>query len=132
MLHEVRVIFGDTDQMGVVYYANYYRYFEAARAAFLRASGRNNQDMLAWGVALPVVESHCKYMAPARYEDLLAVRTVVTKIRGASMRFDYEITCASKKLVSGYTIHACVHCESGRPRKIPPQLRALLEHDSVD
>ena len=71
MIHQVRVIFGDTDQMGVVYYANYLRYFEGARAAFLRHVGRSYKDLEAWNVALPVVEAHCRYRKPAHYEDLL-------------------------------------------------------------
>src|ERR1041384_1719806 len=65
--HDVRVIFGDTDQMGVVYYANYLRYFEGARAAYWRALGRSYKDLEAWGIALPVVEAHCEYRRPAYY-----------------------------------------------------------------
>ena len=69
----VRVIYGDTDQMGVVYYANYLRYFEFARSEFLRAHGRSYREMEAEGLSLPVVEATCRYMAPARYEDVLRV-----------------------------------------------------------
>ena len=61
MIHQYRVIFGDTDQMGVVYYGNYMRFFEASRAALLRACGRSHDDLDAWGIALPVVEAHCRY-----------------------------------------------------------------------
>jgi acyl-CoA thioester hydrolase len=116
--------------MGIVYYANYYRYFESARGAFLRASGRDNKDMLEWGVALPVIESYCKYLSPARYEDLLNVEISVTEIRGASTRFEYQITRGADLLVTGYTVHACVHPDGGRPRRIPPELRALLDHET--
>ena len=73
MKHEIRVIFGDTDQMGVVYYANYLRYFESARAAYWRDLGKSYKDLVEWGVALPVVEAHCNYKRPAFYEDLLVV-----------------------------------------------------------
>ncbi len=130
--HEIRVIFGDTDQMGIVYYANYYRYFEGARAAYLRDMGRSYKDMAEWGVALPVVESHCKYISPGHYEDLLDVQTTVTEIRGASLRFSYRICRETELLVEGYTVHACAHPETGRVRRIPPELRALLEesHES--
>ncbi|MCP4446280.1 MAG: acyl-CoA thioesterase [Myxococcales bacterium] len=124
--HEVRVIFGDTDQMGIVYYANYYRYFEGARAAYLREQGRSYKDMHEWGVALPVVESHCKYLSPARYEDELLVHTEVTQIRGASLRFEYRITRGETLIVEGYSVHACVYPDTGRPRRIPPELKALL------
>ena len=126
MIHDVRVIFGDTDQMGIVYYANYYRYFEAARAGLLRAHGHSHLEMLGWGVALPVVESHCKYRSPAHYEDLLAVEVTIGKVRGASVRFVYRIMREETLLVEGYTVHACVHPDTGRPRRIPPELLAIL------
>ncbi len=125
--HEIRVIFGDTDVMGIVYYANYYRYFEGARAEYLRDKGRSYKDMDAWDVALPVVESHCRYLSPAHYEDLIDVQTTVTEIRGASLRFSYRIFREDTLLVEGYTVHACAHPETGRVRRIPPELRALLE-----
>ncbi len=131
MHNQYRVIFGDTDQMGIVYYANYYRFFEGARAAYLRGKGKSYKDMHEWGVALPVVESHCKYLSPAHYEDLLDIETVVTEIRGASLRFAYTIRCDGKVLVEGYTVHACVHPDSGRPRRIPAELRALLDDASA-
>ncbi len=130
VIHDVRVIFGDTDQMGIVYYANYYRYFEAARAALLRAHGKSNLDMLALGVALPVVESHCRYRSPAHYEDLLAVTIEVDEIRAASLRFGYKVHVDGRFLVDGYTVHACVNPEGGRPRRIPAELLAILESES--
>ncbi|RMH43898.1 MAG: acyl-CoA thioesterase [Deltaproteobacteria bacterium] len=111
--------------MGVVYYANYLRYFEAARAAFLRAKGGSHRDLDAWGVALPVAEAHCKYHRPARYEDVLEVDARVTELRGASLRFDYAIRRDGELLVTGYTVHACVDA-GGRPRRIPGPLRDLI------
>ncbi len=129
MIHDIRVIFADTDQMGIVYYANYYRYFEAARAALLRAHGSNHKEMMSWGVALPVVESHCRYKSPAHYEDIIHIDIGVGEIRGASMRFVYQIHCEGRLLVEGYTVHACVHPDTGRPRRIPPQLQTLLESE---
>ena len=129
MQHDLRVIFGDTDMMGVVYYANYLRFFEASRAAYLRHLGRSHRDLEEWRVALPVVESHCRHRHPAYYEDLLAIEVWVSQLRGASIRFDYEIDCAGKRLAEGYTVHACVHSESGAPRRMPPELRELIEKD---
>jgi acyl-CoA thioester hydrolase len=126
MLHEVRVIFGDTDQMGVVYYANYLRYFESSRAAFLRSLGRTHKDLDAWGVALPVIEAQCRYRQPARYEDLLVVDVAVTELRGASMRFGYQVRRDGELLADGFTRHAVV-APSGRPRAVPDELRALIE-----
>lgn len=126
MIHRLRVIFGDTDQMGVVYYGNYMRYFEASRAAYLRALGRSQGDLDAWGVALPVVEAHCRYRRPARYEDLLAVHVDISEVRGASLRFEYTVRRGDEVLADGYTRHAAVD-DSGRPRAIPAALRVLIE-----
>ena len=125
MILQQRVIFGDTDQMGVVYYGNYLRYFEAARAAFLRHKGKSHKDLDAWNVALPVYEAHCQYRRPAHYEDLLDVEVRVTELRGASMRFDYEIRRHGEVLATGWTVHACVD-RDGRPRRVPRELRDLI------
>ena len=124
MIHQIRVIYGDTDQMGVVYYANYLRYFEAARAGYLRAHGRTQRDLTAWDVALPVVEAHCRYRRPAFYEDLLDVALEIASVKGASMRFEYAITRDDVLLAEGYTVHACVN-GAGKPRRMPPELKAL-------
>jgi acyl-CoA thioester hydrolase len=126
MIHQVRVIFGDTDQMGVVYYANYLRYFEGARAAFLRHVGRSYKDLMDWDVALPVVEAHCRYRKPARYEDLLDVEVTVSEVRSASMRFDYAVRRDAELLAEGFTRHACIDGR-GRPRRMPAELAALVQ-----
>jgi len=125
VIHRQRVIFGDTDQMGVVYYANYLRYFEAARAAFLRNIGSSYRAVEELGVALPVVEVRCSYHRPARFEDLLDIDVQVTELRGASMRFAYEVRRGDERLASGFTLHACVNA-AGRPRRLPQALRALI------
>jgi acyl-CoA thioester hydrolase len=130
MIHEQRVIFGDTDQMGVVYYANYLRYFEASRAAFLRSLGRSHADLDAWGVALPVVEAHCRYRLPARYEDLLHVHVTVGEVRGASLRFDYRVTRGDDLLADGFTRHAVIGPD-GRPRAMPPEFRAMVTSEAA-
>ena len=125
MIVAQRVIFGDTDQMGVVYYANYLRYFEAARAEYWRGTGRSYRDVEAAGVALPVVEAHCRYRSPARYEDLLAIEIEVTELRGASMTFSYAIRRDDALVAEGWTRHAVIG-PTGRPRALPDELRALL------
>jgi acyl-CoA thioester hydrolase len=125
MKHEIRVIFGDTDQMGVVYYANYLRYFESARAAYWRDLGKSYQDLVDWGVALPVVEAHCNYKRPAHYEDLLVVDTRVSEVRGASLRFAYRVLRADVLLAEGHTRHAVIGPD-GRPKALPDVLRASI------
>jgi acyl-CoA thioester hydrolase len=128
--HEVRVIFGDTDQMGVVYYANYLRYFESARAAFWRSLGRSYKDLEEAQVALPVIEAHCAYKRPARYEDLLEVEIWVGELRGASMRFDYAVHRGLELLAEGFTRHAVIG-PTGKPRALPDALRELLRVDQT-
>jgi len=124
--HEIRVIFGDTDQMGVVYYANYLRYFESARAAYWRGLGRSYKDLEAWGVAaLPVVEAHCQYRRPAHYEDLLGVEVRVNELRGASLRFAYRVVRGAELVADGMTRHAVIG-RDGRPRALPPMLRDAI------
>ncbi|HEX7837997.1 MAG TPA: thioesterase family protein [Kofleriaceae bacterium] len=123
--HEVRVIFGDTDQMGVVYYANYLRYFEGARAAYWRGLGRSYKDLEAWGVALPVVEAHCHYRRSAHYEDLLGVDAWISEVRRASLRFAYRVVRGGELVADGMTRHAVIG-RDGRPRALPPALRDAI------
>lgn len=125
MRSPVRVIFGDTDQMGVVYYANYLRYFEGARAEYWRALGRSYKDLEDAGVALPVVEAHCAYKKPARYEDLLEIDVEIGEVRAASLRFVYSVYRGSELLAEGWTRHAVIG-RDGRPRPMPDVLRNLI------
>jgi acyl-CoA thioester hydrolase len=126
MIYEVRVIFGDTDQMGVVYYANFLRFFEGARAEYWRSLGRSYKDLEAAQIAMPVIEAHCSYKRSALYEDLLQVETDVTEMRGASLRFTYVVRRAGELLAEGYTRHAVIG-PTGRPRPIPDFIRTLVK-----
>ena len=107
---ECRVIYGDTDSGGVVYYANYLRFFEAGRTEILRANGASYRQLEEKGYILPVVECHTRYKASARYDDLLIVETSVQDVKKMSCRFNHRITRADDQrlLVKGYTVHACV------------------------
>ncbi len=123
---QIRVIYGDTDQMGVVYYANYLRFFEAGRNEFLRAKGlryREVEERL--GVLLPVSEAAVAYKASARYDDLLTIETALAELRRVSARFDYRILRGEELVATGHTVHACVDPQ-GRIRRVPPELAAAL------
>jgi acyl-CoA thioester hydrolase len=123
---EIRVIYGDTDQMGVVYYANYLRFFEAARNEFIRAKGLRYRDFEAeYGLLLPVVEAAVRYRQPARYDDLVTVEISLTEVRRASARFGYRLVRDEALLVTGHTVHACVDRE-GRVQRIPAGLLERL------
>jgi acyl-CoA thioester hydrolase len=122
----LRVIYGDTDQMGVVYYANYFRYFEFSRSEYFRARGGNYVEMERTGFGLPVVQAHCDYKAPARYDDLVVVRVHVAQLKRASMRFEYEVRRdGGPVLATGYTLHACIG-RDGKPTGLPPDVVKLL------
>jgi acyl-CoA thioester hydrolase len=125
----LRVIYGDTDQMGVVYYANYFRYFEFARSEYFRACGGSYADLEREGALLPVVEAHCDYRASARYDDVLVIRTRVTDVKRVSLTFRYELFREGhfeRPLCTGHTVHACVTRE-GRPTRLPESLVRLLQ-----
>jgi acyl-CoA thioester hydrolase len=124
----VRVIYGDTDQMGMVYYANYLRYFEIARNEYLRIAGATYRKFEeTHGLMLPVVEAHVSYHRSARYDDELRILASVHGRGAASVRFEYEIRRApdDEKLVSGHTVHACI-TRDGRVVRLPPEMRAAV------
>ncbi len=123
---EIRVIYGDTDQAGIVYYGNYLRFFEAARGAFLRERGRSYLEVERLGYTLPVMEAHARYVRPARYDDLIVVDALLDAVRGASLRFRYEIRRDVELIADGWTEHACLG-PRGRPTRIPSELRRLLD-----
>ncbi len=123
---ELRVIYGDTDQMGVVYYANYLRFFEAGRTEFIRAKGLSYGEVeRTWRLMLPVVEATVHYRQPARYEDLITVETRLAEARRASARFEYRIVRGEHLLATGHTVHACLD-PAGKPRRWPEDLLARI------
>lgn len=125
---EVRVRYADTDQMGVVYYANYLVWFEVGRNAFFRNLGESYRDLEERGLLLPVVEAVCRYLHPARYEDMVTVTTSLERLTVARLTFRYEISRGDTLLATGHTVHAFLGKE-GRPvnvKKRFPELWAKL------
>jgi acyl-CoA thioester hydrolase len=121
----VRVRYAETDRMGVVYYANYFVWFEIGRTDWLRETGHSYRAMEAQGVQLPVIEAHCAYRRAAKYDDELEIRTQATLMTPVRIRFDYEIARGDETLVTGYTIHAALD-ERGRACRLPVGVRELL------
>ncbi|MFU8779474.1 MAG: acyl-CoA thioesterase [Kiritimatiellia bacterium] len=105
---DVRVPYADVDQMGVVYYANYLVYFEMARNALLREAGMPYTQMEQDGVMLPVVEAHCEYHLPAKYDDLITVCSACLPFDGVRLRIQYEVYREDTRLMTGYTHHVCM------------------------
>ena len=122
-----RVIYGDTDQMGVVYYANYLRWFEIGRTEFLREIGLPYVSVERQGIHFPVVEVSCRYHKPARYDDLIVVETALTAVARATLTFHYRILRKDSGLViaSGWTKHACIN-KKGEVTRMPAELEKSL------
>jgi acyl-CoA thioester hydrolase len=123
-----RVIYGDTDQMGVVYYANYLRWFELGRCEFLRQLGTPYGEIEARGVHFPVVEAHCRYAKPARFDDLVLIETRLDVVSRIKLIFGYRIVREGEALplAAGSTKHACVD-GAGKVIRIPIDLVRTLE-----
>jgi len=124
----VRVLYGDTDAGGVVYYGNYLRYFERGRTELMRARDISYKGLEDAGFVIPVVESYVRYKASARYDDLLEISSCLATVRKVSCRFNYEIRRVedSALLVKGFTAHAVVD-RSGKLTKLPQEVLAALE-----
>ena len=113
MYHEMsyRVPYADTDQMGVVYYANYLEYFERSRTETLREAGLSYSDVEKMGYFLPVSEAYCKYSGSARYDDLLTFRSCIEEISRVKVKIRSDVLRDGKLLVSGYVILGCVNAD---------------------
>jgi len=124
----VRVRYAETDQMGVVYHGNYAAYFEMGRVEWLRNLGLSYKEMEQAGVMLPVVSLTMNYKKPARYDDLLTVRTILKKQQGVKIEFDYEIyNEAAELLTTGYSMLVFVDMKTGRPVSPPEYVKAKLK-----
>jgi len=123
---KIRVIYADTDAMGIVYHTNYIRWFEIGRNELMRQLGVAYTELEKFGLNLPVTKVSCHYLAPAKYDQLVVVETKFDYIKRASIKFNSKIWDENqqKVLVEGYTIHACTNNE-GKIRRIPQILLAL-------
>jgi acyl-CoA thioester hydrolase len=127
-MSRLRVRYAETDQMGIVYYANYLVWFEVGRTDLLRESGWSYREMEADGFSLPVVEATCEYRQPARYDDELEVRTTGALMSPVRVRFEYQVVRSSDAatLAQGHTVHASLD-RDGRPRRLPERVRHIFQ-----
>jgi len=123
-----RVIYGDTDQMGVVYYANYLRWFEKGRSDWLRQIGVPYAAIEEQGFHFPVTEVGCRYINPARYDDFVQIQTEATELGRASLSFVYRISREEDQalLATGSTKHACIN-HAGKVTRIPAMLFSAVK-----
>ncbi len=121
-----RVPYADTDQMQVVYYANYLVYFERARNELLRACGITYRELESMGMGLPVSEAYVNYQLPATYDDLLKISASCTGFKGARLTIECQVTRDTTVLANGYTTHALVDLKTMRPIRPSQELRQIF------
>ena len=125
----LRVRYAETDQMGVVYHANYLVWCDIGRTEFLKALGANYAELEKAGTMLAVSEANIRYHAPARYDEPIRVETTLRDVRSRALTFSYVITHAETgaRLATASTVLVSLD-RGGRPTKLPAETRALLEN----
>jgi acyl-CoA thioester hydrolase len=133
---QARVLFADTDQMGVVYHASYLRYLELARVELVRAAGLSVPTFEPLGLALPLTEIAVRYRAFAKYDDLMSVWCGISLLSAARLHFDYVITVepghrvghdARVEVLWAQTRHVCIRLADSRPARLPAEVVSVLE-----
>ena len=124
----IRVRYGETDQMGYVYYGYYAMYYEVARVESLRRLGVTYKEIEAMGVMMPVLENRSKFLAPGRYDELLRIVTTIREKPGVRIKFEYDIYNEKNTLIhQGETLLAFVNVTTGRPCRPPDAMQQVLE-----
>lgn len=122
-----RVRYAETDQMGIVYYANYLIWMEVGRSDFCRECGFSYRELEKEEHAfLAVAEANCRYLAPARYDDEILVETELTRVKSRVVEFTYRIKCGAALLAEGRTVHVVIGAD-GRPRSMPERYLDALK-----
>jgi acyl-CoA thioester hydrolase len=123
----IRVRYAETDKMGVVYYANYFVWFEVARADLLRSLGWSYREMEQAGVSLPVIDARCEYRRPAKYDDEIEIRTKGRMLSPVRMEFTYEVVRREDQAIAaaGRTVHAALD-PVGKPCRLPDRIRQVF------
>lgn len=130
LTHEfrLRVRYAETDQMGYVYYGNYAVYYEVARVEMLRALGLRYKDLESTGILMPVLENKSKYIRPARYDDLLTIKTFVRHKPQMRIRFDYEIFNEEQALIhTGETTLVFFDAKTSKAVHAPLTIMRVIE-----
>lgn len=123
----IRVRFADTDAQGVAHNSQYLVWFEVARVEYLREFAGGYQALRDHGVEALVLESHCRYRIPARFDDELVIHTRCVGLRGARFRYEYVISRGDETVADGHTEHACVDAVTLRPTRTPDWLVTAIE-----
>ena len=125
---KIRVRYGETDQMGFVYYGNYPEYYEVGRTESLRTMGTSYDALEESGVLMPVINMSIKYIKPGRYDDLLTIRTIIKQVPNTRMHFIYEVYNQAGEMINvGETTLIFLSKERNRPIACPDWLREIFE-----
>jgi acyl-CoA thioester hydrolase len=124
---KIRVRYGETDQMGYVYYGNYAMYYEVARVESLRQLGLTYKELEEMGVMMPVLENRSRYLAAAKYDDLLRIVTTLREKPGVKIKFEYEIFNEANTLIhQGETTLVFINKNTTRPCRPPQAMEDVL------
>lgn len=125
---KIRVRYGETDQMGYMYYGNYAEFFEVARTEMLRSLGLTYRSMEENGVMMPVLEMKCKYLKPARYDEEIRIEVVIRKLPAVKIRFEYFLYNPENELINeGETTLAFIDMKRNRPCMAPENFQERIK-----
>ena len=130
---KIRVRYGETDQMGYVYYGNYASYYEVARVESFRELGLSYKKLEESGVMMPVLELKTKYLQPAKYDDLLTIKVAIPEMPRLKIKYEYQVfNEAGTLLNTGETTLVFINMSTGKPVRIPERMAELLSGYYVD
>jgi acyl-CoA thioester hydrolase len=121
---ELRVRYQETDNMGVVYYGNYFVWFEVARTEYLRAGGISYRKLEERGLYMMVAQASCQYKHPARYDDIVTIESWIPTMKNSSLHFAHKLFVGTTLIATGQSVHVFTN-KTGRPVRIPEELRKL-------
>ncbi len=128
-MHEtrIRVRYQETDNMGVVYYANYFIWLEVARTEFFRSAGISYRHIEEKGSYMMVASANCQYKAPARYDDVVRIQTWIANMKNSSLDFAHKLYIGEKLIATGESVHVFTN-KSGKPVRIPKEIRNIPQN----
>jgi acyl-CoA thioester hydrolase len=125
---ELRVLYAHTDKMGVVNNARYLEYYEAGRNELLRKMGYPYTEFEKENIALPVIEANCKYILPAKYDDIVTIKSYLKEPPTVKIKIYYEVFVEDRIIATGYTIHSFVNFEKMKPVRPPEKFISILKN----
>lgn len=125
--YKIRVLYAHTDKMGIVSNTRYLEYFEIGRVELLRQLGYPYKEMENDNIALPVIETHCKYISPVYYDELITIKAYLKEKPTVRIRIDYELYVNERLIATGYTKHSFLNITTFKPSRPSQKLIKLLE-----